>query len=318
MFQAIHDGQPDQALLAYQYLQMLPKIAEGDANKVWIVPSEIGQGARGSRLARSARSRASRTTADGPTQPRRLWAREPRGRRRRRESTSSLAAAPTRRSSRRSPRPRRRRARAVGRSRTPDADRPSPPPNPRPRRTDRCAADGARRHREPPARTGRDPAPEALAIFARGHRRRHDQHRRRVGDARSRSRPCSRSATRRCSPTSRTPSGSCPARCPARSATGASWPASGPADPARRRRRVLGGDHRRPAAARLPAIGVRGDRAGADRARLRAGGRPAVDLRGTSRRRRAGVRRTARWWYGPSSTWPGSTAATSAPPRASC
>src|SRR5690349_6320354 len=40
VFQAIHDGQPDQSLLAYQYLQMLPKIAEGDANKVWIVPSE--------------------------------------------------------------------------------------------------------------------------------------------------------------------------------------------------------------------------------------------------------------------------------------
>src|SRR5690242_18371257 len=41
VFQAIHDGQPDQPLLAYQYLQMMPKIAEGDANKVWIVPSEI-------------------------------------------------------------------------------------------------------------------------------------------------------------------------------------------------------------------------------------------------------------------------------------
>ncbi len=43
VFQAIHDGQPDQSLLAYQYLQMMPKIAEGDANKVWIVPSEIGK-----------------------------------------------------------------------------------------------------------------------------------------------------------------------------------------------------------------------------------------------------------------------------------
>ena len=28
VFQAIHDGQPDQSLLAYQYLQMMPKIAE--------------------------------------------------------------------------------------------------------------------------------------------------------------------------------------------------------------------------------------------------------------------------------------------------
>jgi regulator of protease activity HflC (stomatin/prohibitin superfamily) len=47
VFQAIHDGQPDQALLAYQYLQMMPKIAEGDANKVWIVPSEITKALEG-------------------------------------------------------------------------------------------------------------------------------------------------------------------------------------------------------------------------------------------------------------------------------
>jgi len=47
VFQAIHDGQPDQALLAYQYLQMMPKIAEGDANKVWVVPSEITKALEG-------------------------------------------------------------------------------------------------------------------------------------------------------------------------------------------------------------------------------------------------------------------------------
>jgi regulator of protease activity HflC (stomatin/prohibitin superfamily) len=47
VFQAIHDGQPDQSLLAYQYLQMMPKIAQGDANKVWIVPSEIGRALEG-------------------------------------------------------------------------------------------------------------------------------------------------------------------------------------------------------------------------------------------------------------------------------
>jgi regulator of protease activity HflC (stomatin/prohibitin superfamily) len=47
VFQAIHDGQPNQSLLAYQYLQMLPKIAEGDANKVWVVPSEIGKALEG-------------------------------------------------------------------------------------------------------------------------------------------------------------------------------------------------------------------------------------------------------------------------------
>src|ERR687889_243990 len=47
VFQAIHDGQPDQSLLAYQYLQMLPRIAEGDANKVWVIPSEITKALEG-------------------------------------------------------------------------------------------------------------------------------------------------------------------------------------------------------------------------------------------------------------------------------
>ncbi|MFB9314759.1 SPFH domain-containing protein [Nocardioides plantarum] len=47
VFQAIHDGRPDQSLLAYQYLQMMPKIAEGTANKMWIVPSEIGKALEG-------------------------------------------------------------------------------------------------------------------------------------------------------------------------------------------------------------------------------------------------------------------------------
>ena len=47
VFQAIHDGNPDQSLLAYQYLQMMPKIAEGGANKLWIVPSEIGKALEG-------------------------------------------------------------------------------------------------------------------------------------------------------------------------------------------------------------------------------------------------------------------------------
>ncbi|GGS78042.1 SPFH domain-containing protein [Nonomuraea spiralis] len=43
VFKAIHDGNPDQRLLAYQYLQTLPEIAKGDANKLWIVPSEMGK-----------------------------------------------------------------------------------------------------------------------------------------------------------------------------------------------------------------------------------------------------------------------------------
>jgi regulator of protease activity HflC (stomatin/prohibitin superfamily) len=43
VFAAIHEGKPDQALLSYQYLQMLPQIAQGDANKVWVIPSEVTQ-----------------------------------------------------------------------------------------------------------------------------------------------------------------------------------------------------------------------------------------------------------------------------------
>src|SRR5438876_335658 len=46
VFKAIHEGDPDPKLLAYQYLQMLPQIAQGEANKMWIIPSELTQ-ARG-------------------------------------------------------------------------------------------------------------------------------------------------------------------------------------------------------------------------------------------------------------------------------
>jgi regulator of protease activity HflC (stomatin/prohibitin superfamily) len=51
-FGAIHAAKPDPALLAYQYLQTLPQIAQGDANKMWIVPSEFSKALEGlSRLA---------------------------------------------------------------------------------------------------------------------------------------------------------------------------------------------------------------------------------------------------------------------------
>src|SRR5712691_6194499 len=43
VFKAIHEGDPDPKLLAYQYLQMLPQIAQGDSNKMWIIPSELTQ-----------------------------------------------------------------------------------------------------------------------------------------------------------------------------------------------------------------------------------------------------------------------------------
>jgi len=43
VFKAIHEGKPDSQLLAYQYVQALPEIAHGEANKVWIIPSEFAQ-----------------------------------------------------------------------------------------------------------------------------------------------------------------------------------------------------------------------------------------------------------------------------------
>jgi regulator of protease activity HflC (stomatin/prohibitin superfamily) len=43
VFQAIHDGDPDPKLLSYQYLQMLPQLAQGDANKVFVIPSEFAE-----------------------------------------------------------------------------------------------------------------------------------------------------------------------------------------------------------------------------------------------------------------------------------
>ena len=41
VFEAIHKGDADPKLLAYQYLQTLPQIAQGDSNKVWVIPSEF-------------------------------------------------------------------------------------------------------------------------------------------------------------------------------------------------------------------------------------------------------------------------------------
>jgi len=41
VFDAIHRGKPDRELLSYQYLQMLPRLAQGEANKVFVIPSEL-------------------------------------------------------------------------------------------------------------------------------------------------------------------------------------------------------------------------------------------------------------------------------------
>jgi regulator of protease activity HflC (stomatin/prohibitin superfamily) len=41
VFRAVHEGDADPKLLAYQYLQMLPQIAQGDNNTIWVIPSEL-------------------------------------------------------------------------------------------------------------------------------------------------------------------------------------------------------------------------------------------------------------------------------------
>ncbi|MFC5235335.1 SPFH domain-containing protein [Pseudonocardia zijingensis] len=47
VFAAIKAGKPTPELLAYQYLQTLPEMAQGEANKVWLVPSDFGKALEG-------------------------------------------------------------------------------------------------------------------------------------------------------------------------------------------------------------------------------------------------------------------------------
>ncbi|MFF0490503.1 SPFH domain-containing protein [Nocardia sp. NPDC003482] len=47
VFAAIKSGKPTPELLAYQYMQTLPQVAKGDANKVWVVPSDFGKALEG-------------------------------------------------------------------------------------------------------------------------------------------------------------------------------------------------------------------------------------------------------------------------------
>jgi regulator of protease activity HflC (stomatin/prohibitin superfamily) len=47
VFTAIKAGKPTPELLAYQYLQTLPQMAQGEANKVWLIPSDFGKALEG-------------------------------------------------------------------------------------------------------------------------------------------------------------------------------------------------------------------------------------------------------------------------------
>jgi regulator of protease activity HflC (stomatin/prohibitin superfamily) len=72
VFDAIHRGHPDPELLSYQYLQMLPQLAQGDANKVFVIPSEFSQafGGIGRAFGMLAGNQSESPTPDGGGEPR--------------------------------------------------------------------------------------------------------------------------------------------------------------------------------------------------------------------------------------------------------
>ena len=41
VFQAVHENDPDPKLLAWQYLQTLPQLAQGEGSTFWVIPSEV-------------------------------------------------------------------------------------------------------------------------------------------------------------------------------------------------------------------------------------------------------------------------------------
>ena len=115
MFSAIHDGAPDQALLSYQYLQMLPQLAQGEANKIFVIPTEFSQALANiaAQLRRAARRREAEAAPARGRDDARADARTPRRppappREAKREAESATTRPPHRRRAR-SRRPRRRR-----------------------------------------------------------------------------------------------------------------------------------------------------------------------------------------------------------------
>jgi hypothetical protein len=82
VFQAVHDNDPDPKLLAYQYLQTLPQLAQGAGNTFWVIPSEVttalrsvasafggGDTATGPAAVTAPRDRAPRDKAKATSRP---------------------------------------------------------------------------------------------------------------------------------------------------------------------------------------------------------------------------------------------------------
>src|SRR5580693_6459911 len=70
VFQAVHDNDPDPKLLAYQYLQTLPQIAQGAGSTFWVIPSEVTSALRAFSGAFGGGDAASVPPAE-PSRPRR-------------------------------------------------------------------------------------------------------------------------------------------------------------------------------------------------------------------------------------------------------
>jgi regulator of protease activity HflC (stomatin/prohibitin superfamily) len=65
---SIHASNPDSTVMAYQYLQALPQIAAGQANKMWIVPAEMTRALEGIGGALGGLGRLSNETREGLVQ----------------------------------------------------------------------------------------------------------------------------------------------------------------------------------------------------------------------------------------------------------
>ena len=287
VFGAIHAGQPDQALLAYQYMQMLPTIARGDANKVWIVPSELNKALKG--LGSAVGSVTSgipdhrEGRVPGAGEDRRPGRDRPSSTRRTRRSaerTMQEAIEAARRWRRRPASlrlPRQtggdgRRQRCGGRDRQ---DQPEGEPEPCGDLAGAAGRGRGRGSRGPDQHRGRGGHPDHLSDPAGA--------RHAAGDG------------QRVEHASAWLRGRSPERC----RCGPSWSASGAGDPARQRVADRRGG-RCAAAAGAAVVGLRRHRAGADRDRLPAGHHPAVAV--PAARGAAGAAR-GRAAQGPRSGW---------------
>ena len=71
VFQAVHENDPDPKLLAYQYLQTLPQLAQGAGNTFWVIPSEVTTALRSvaSAFGGDATPAAPTSASQAPAQP---------------------------------------------------------------------------------------------------------------------------------------------------------------------------------------------------------------------------------------------------------